>query len=173
MCVKGYDRWDASTPVSGPKRIDIGRNRKKRMTGVELYMVAVSTFKGQLFANLAGDRPTDEELAQGKPFPPGYVHLPRGINDEWIKQLVSEQLVLVKMKSGRVRREWRKIRDRNEGLDCFIYARAAMWEADVYGELFWEQVEAGRQEVVPVRSPAPEALPQRENWIPRTPSRWV
>ena len=44
-------------------------------------------------ATLRLSAPTDEEIAAGAKFPAGYVHLPRGSDAEWIKQLVAEQLV--------------------------------------------------------------------------------
>jgi phage terminase large subunit GpA-like protein len=43
---------------------------------------------------------------------------------EYFKQLTSEQLV-TKVHKGYPKREWQKIRDRNEALDCRIYARSA------------------------------------------------
>jgi phage terminase large subunit GpA-like protein len=57
------------------------------------------------------------------------VHLPRGTDAEWVKQLVGERLVTVKTKRGFSRFEWQKLRERNEALDCRVYARAAAWIA--------------------------------------------
>ena len=57
-------------------------------------------------------------------YPDGYIYLPDGLGDEWIKQLVAEELRFVKLRNGGVRREWHKVRDRNEALDNAIYARA-------------------------------------------------
>jgi len=87
--------------------------------------------------------PTDEELAAGATFPAGYVHLPRGVEAEWVKQLVAEQLVTVKTKRGFARLEWQKLRERNEALDCRVYARAAAWiaEADRWTEAMWRDLE--------------------------------
>lgn len=172
MCVKGMDRWDREAPVTGPRRIDVGRDGKKRLRGVELYTVSVSTFKSQFYAQLALPRPTDEELASGTKFPPGSVHLPRGCSSDLIQQLVSEHLVGVKMKSGRIRQEWRKVQNRNEALDCRVYARAALHDADVYGEGFWRQFKAShapekeREERKPQGDPAVRGgAPQRKPWI--------
>jgi phage terminase large subunit GpA-like protein len=58
--------------------------------------------------------------------PAGTVHLPRGIDAEWVKQLVAEQLVTVKTRRGFTRLEWQKLRERNEALNCRVYARAAL-----------------------------------------------
>ena len=74
----------------------------------------------------------------------GYVHLPRGMEAEWVKQLVAEQLVSVRTKRGFARLEWQKLRERNEVLDCRVYARAAAWiaGADRWTEATWRDLEA-------------------------------
>ena len=74
-------------------------------------------------------RPTKEELAEGVHYPPGTVHLPDWVESEWLKQLVAEELVTVRTKRGFARLEWQKLRERNEALDCRVYARAAAWIA--------------------------------------------
>ncbi len=87
----------------------------------------VSTFKSETYRFLRLERPTPEELAGGALFPPGTLHLPGWIDSEWLKQLVAEQLVTVRNKRGFARLEWQKLRERNEALDCRVYARAAAW----------------------------------------------
>jgi phage terminase large subunit GpA-like protein len=71
------------------------------------------------------------------------VHLPAGAEAEWVKQLVSEQLVTIKTKRGFSRLEWQKLRERNEALDCRVYARAAAWiaGADRWTEAMWRDLE--------------------------------
>jgi phage terminase large subunit GpA-like protein len=60
-----------------------------------------------------------------------------------VKQLVGEQLVTVKTKRGFTRLEWQKLRERNEALDCRVYARAAAWiaGADRWTEATWRDLE--------------------------------
>ena len=60
-----------------------------------------------------------------------------------MKQLVAEQLVTVKTKRGFTRLEWQKLRERNEALDCRVYARAAAWiaGADRWTEAMWRDLE--------------------------------
>ena len=70
------------------------------------------------------DRPTDEDIEIGTAFPDGYVHLPKGIDSEWLKQFCAEQLVTVRNRQGFSKLEWQKMRERNEALDCRVYARA-------------------------------------------------
>src|SRR4029077_2475418 len=87
-------------------------------------------------------RPT-RRSRRGAKCRPGYVHLPRGTEAEWIKQLVGEHLVTVKTKRGFSRLEWQKLRERNEALDCRVYARAAAWiaGADRWTEAMWLNLE--------------------------------
>jgi phage terminase large subunit GpA-like protein len=55
--------------------------------------------------------------------PTGYMHFPE-YNTEYFKQLTAEQLV-TRIVKGYPKRIWQKTRDRNEALDCRVYARAA------------------------------------------------
>ncbi|WP_172972179.1 terminase gpA endonuclease subunit, partial [Roseibium aquae] len=79
----------------------------------------------------------------GASFPAGTVHLPSWSDSEWLKQLTAEQLVTVKGKRGFTRLEWQKLRERNEALDCRVYARAAAWilGADRWPEARWADLE--------------------------------
>jgi phage terminase large subunit GpA-like protein len=84
---------------------------------------------------------------------------------EWVKQLVAEQLVSVRTKRGFARLEWQKLRERNEVLDCRVYARAAAWiaGADRWTEPTWRDLEAqvapgdGDDAPAPVTSHQPDA----------------
>ena len=62
--------------------------------------------------------PGGQSLCAGSP-----CHFPE-YNTEYFKQITAEQLV-TKIVRGYPKREWKKIRDQNEALDCRIYARAA------------------------------------------------
>ena len=72
------------------------------------------------------------------------MHLPDWVDSEWLKQLVAEELVTVRTKRGFARLEWQKLRERNEALDCRVYARAAAWivGADRWSEARWADLEA-------------------------------
>jgi hypothetical protein len=85
-----------------------------------------------------------EEQAAGALCPPGTIHLPDWADGEWLKQLTAEQLVTVRTKRGFARLEWQKLRERNEALDCRVYARAAAWiaGADRWPEARWADLEA-------------------------------
>jgi phage terminase large subunit GpA-like protein len=133
----------ARNPISGPTHVDLTEGGKKLRRGARLWTVAVATFKSETYRFLRLVRPTDEEMAAGSKWPAGYIHLPRGVDAEWVKQLVAEQLVTVKTKRGFQRLEWQKLRERNEALDCRVYARAAAWiaGADRWTEAMWRDLE--------------------------------
>ncbi len=169
--VKGVEGFNRSSPVSGPTYVDVTDAGKRLRRGARLWTVAVSTFKAETYRHLGLPRPTREELATGVQHPPGTVHLPDWVESEWLKQLVAEELVTVRTKRGFARLEWQKLRERNEALDCRVYARAAAWivGADRWSEARWVDLEAqvagdgkddGSQEkasagsIRPVRSPA-------------------
>lgn len=56
---------------------------------------------------------------------PGYCHFPQSRDPEWFEQLTAEKLV-TKYVKGFPSRSWHKTRDRNEALDCRVYAYAAL-----------------------------------------------
>ena len=155
--IKGVEGFNRAAPVVGPTHVDVTEGGKKLRRGARLWTIAVATFKSETYRYLRLSAPTDEELAAGAKCPAGYVHLPSGTEAEWLKQLVGEQLVTVKTKRGFSRLEWQKLRERNEALDCRVYARAAAWiaGADRWTEAMWcnlEQqvgmVEPGEEEAV-------------------------
>lgn len=123
MAIKGIGSFSAAMPVMGPTWVDVTVRGTKVQRGVQLWTVAVSLFKSETYDWLKLDQPID-----GEPYPPGYIHLPQGVDAEWLQQLVAEQLVTVKNKrTGFSKREWQKTRDRNEAIDCRVYARAAAY----------------------------------------------
>ena len=141
--IKGVEGFNRAAPVVGPTHVDVTEGGKKLRRGARLWTIAVATFKSETYRYLRLTAPTDEELAAGAKCPAGYVHLPNGTEAEWLKQLVGEQLVTVKTRRGFSRLEWQKLRERNEALDCRVYARAASWiaGADRWTEAMWRNLE--------------------------------
>ncbi len=141
--IKSVEGFNRVAPVMGPTHVDVTEGGKKLRRGARLWTIAVATFKSETYRYLRLTAPTDEDIAAGIKFPPGYLHLPRGAEAEWVKQLVAEQLVTVKTKRGFSRLEWQKLRERNEALDCRVYARAAAWiaGADRWTEAMWRDLE--------------------------------
>jgi phage terminase large subunit GpA-like protein len=114
MAVKGVDK--ALVPLGSPSRVEVNIGGKKLSRGVKLWPVGVSILKSELYAWLRQSRSDDGETA-------GFAHFPK-YDPEYFKQLTAEQLVTKTVK-GYAKREWQKLRERNEALDCRIYARAA------------------------------------------------
>jgi len=141
--VKGVEGFNRSSPVTGPTYVDATVAGKRLRRGARLWTVATSTFKAETYRFLRQDRPTREELDAGAVCPPGTIHLPDWADGEWLKQLTAEQLVTVRTKRGFARLEWQKLRERNEALDCRVYARAAVWiaGADRWSEARWQELE--------------------------------
>lgn len=126
MAVKGRHAIAANQPIGAPSWQDVTVNGRKLKRGVRLWNIGTSMLKLELFGDLEKDKPVD-----GESYPDGYVYLPDGTTDEWIKQLVAEELRIIRLRSGGFRREWHKVRDRNEALDNAVYARAIAFSLGV------------------------------------------
>jgi phage terminase large subunit GpA-like protein len=160
--VRGVGIYDRVVPVAGPTKVEVRKDGKKIKRGLNLWTVSVSFFKRELYKHLQLEKPTSEQAAQGFTYPAGYVHLPDTISDEWIKQLVAEQQVIVRSRRGfATKTEWRQLRPRNEALDARVYARAAIWlaGADRWSDTRWRALEEqlGLQ-APPERRPPPPPL---------------
>ena len=132
--------------------------------------MATATFKAETYRFLRIERPSDEDRALGILDAPGTVHIPSWADTEWLKQLVAEQLVTIRNKRGYAHQEWQKMRERNEALDCRVYARAAAWilGADRWDEATWRRLEA--QAGVETRPPVAVAAIGVDASEPTTPT---
>jgi len=120
MAIKGSSQ--ALAPILGqPSSADINFKGRRIANGVRLWPVGSSAAKSELYGWLRQPRPS---LESGEQFPPGFVHLPAFVGEEYCRQLVAEHLVRRGVK-GRQVASWEKLRERNEALDCRVYARAA------------------------------------------------
>jgi phage terminase large subunit GpA-like protein len=142
--IKGVESFNRSTSVSGPTFVDATIGGKWLRRGARLWTIAVSTFNAETYRFLRLERPSDEDRALGVCDAAGTMHLPNWADTEWLKQLVAEQMVTVSNKRGFGHQEWQKMRERNEALDCRVYARAAAWilGADRWDEATWRSLEA-------------------------------
>jgi phage terminase large subunit GpA-like protein len=153
LVIKGDSRTPALIGSASP--VEVGPAGAKLKRGVRVWPVNSGMAKEELYRWLRLDRPTDEDLAKGTPFPPGYCHLPR-YSEEYFKQITAEQLV-TKIVKGYRRHEWQKMRERNEALDCRVYARAAAGRVgiDRFQEKHWGDLErrVGAPPVQDVKQP--------------------
>lgn len=149
MAIKGRHAVGVGQAIAGPTWQDLTIAGRKIKKGVRLWTVGTSMLKLELYGALNLEKPVD-----GDPYPDGYVFLPDGTSDEWIKQLVAEQLVQKNLRNGRSRAEWEQTRPRNEALDNAIYARAVSIAlgVDGWGEKKWRAaagIERKRRKIPP------------------------
>jgi phage terminase large subunit GpA-like protein len=175
IAVKGVGGFDRSTPVDGPTFVDVTEAGRKIRRGVRLWKVAGAVFKSETYRFLRLAAPTDEELAADGAWPAGFVHIPKGTTAEWMKQLTAEQLMTIRTRQGFQKLEWQQTRERNEALNCRVYARAAAWlmGIDRWDERRWEQlreqIDSGRKDAPPAGQPNRPSTQQ----TPRRPSGWM
>ncbi len=132
--IKGTDVLDSNMPVSSGKYVSVKANGKVHKRGLKLRIVAVDTFKLELYRMLMQPRGEDEDK-----FPETWVHWPQWADRETTEQLLAEKRVKEKTRGGGAKFKWVPHRERNEALDCAIYARAALYViADALGRTFWE-----------------------------------
>lgn len=113
---KGISGWGRPV-VEKPQRKQSGNRARK----VDLFLVGVDEAKLIVMRRLAATAGAGERTGG-----PGLCHFPADRDADWYKQLTAEKLVTRYVK-GQPVREWTKPdKARNEGLDCRVYALAAM-----------------------------------------------
>ena len=137
--------------------LKINLNGKKTKHAVRLWKVGVSLLKSELYGWLSRSKNEDGSA------PHGYLHFPE-YNTEYFKQLTAEQLV-TKIIKGFPKREWQKVRDRNEALDCRVYARAAAIAIgiDRWSDTKWAQIIGNPDNGMQERRPRPHVI--KSKWI--------
>lgn len=106
FAIKGIGGEIGSKPVAG-------RPSKNNSGKCPLFPIGVDTAKDLLFSRF---RISEEG--------PGYIHFSNHLPDEYFRQLTAEKIV-TRFHKGYSKRTFVKIRPRNEGLDCMVYALAA------------------------------------------------
>lgn len=109
FAIKGLPGWGRPI-VTSPSRKRTGKKQRP----VDLFGVGVDEAKLIVMRRLAIAEPG-----------PGYCHFPDDRDAEYFQQLTAETLRTRYVKGAPVR-EWHQVRDRNEALDCRVYAFAAL-----------------------------------------------
>lgn len=117
IAVKGRDELQMT--VGQPSAVDVKITGKRISRGAKVWPVGSSVVKREIYACLK-IRPPKEE---GEAMPDGICFFPE-YGTEYFKQLTAEQVVTRRVR-GYSRHMWEKIYERNEALDCRVYARAA------------------------------------------------
>jgi phage terminase large subunit GpA-like protein len=130
-------------------------SRKKLKHGASLHIIGVDTAKDVIHSSLSV---IDPDL-------PKYVAFSAGLPEDYFGQLVAERRVPKVNKSGFTTRTWvKKSGDRNEALDCFVYALAAL-----------KMLESMKPNLLrfarpQYSAPKPKATPDAETAPPRPPA---
>lgn len=133
------------------------RGKRTHRSRVDLRIVGVDTAKESLYANLKV-----QDLG------PSFCHFPSGYLDEqgvtrerraydrdYFEQLTAEKLV-TEMDGMTPVRRWEKKRERNEALDCRVYAMAALDDLNIKD---WEKLAANVASLVEKPARAAQAAP--------------
>jgi phage terminase large subunit GpA-like protein len=93
--------------------------------------------------------------------------------EEFCRQLTAEQLVARAGRNGFRRLEWVKTRERNEALDCRVYARAAAAALgmDGWGDGRWARMADALS--LPASEPAPATTPDAPAPVTPRPRAWL
>jgi phage terminase large subunit GpA-like protein len=157
--IKGSDSLQMT--FGQPKDIDVKEDGSRLRRAVKLWPVGVSVIKSEIYGWLKLDGAGDKGV-----YAAGFCHFPK-YDEEYFKRLCSEQLVK-KTVNGKTVYRWIKIRERNETLDCRVYARAAaaMFGMDRFTEAEWnllagiaEPVSSEGNKAVEVKTKPQESSP--------------
>ena len=157
VAVKGSDSLNL---IHGtPKKTDISMKGKTLRRGLKVWPVGVSIIKAELYGWLRNTKPIDDS-----PIPHGFCFFPE-YEPEFFKMLTAESLV-VKYVKGFRKYEWVKDRERNEALDCRVYARAAasICGIDRFTEDNWAALESNFETITENKqTPTPKKKRKRES----------
>lgn len=131
FAIKGDTRQ--GQPVKGRSSLqDVNHRGQVIKRGVKLWMVGTDTAKDLIHGRLQVAQPG-----------PGCIHFSEGLSEEFYAQLTAEVRVLQRTASGEQYR-WVKRRQRNEVLDCTVYAIFAAHSLDLhrYTDRMWAKLES-------------------------------
>lgn len=153
--IKGQDRQQII--VAPPRAVDVTTAGKK-VGKVKVWHVGVSLIKSELYGFLKLEKGEDGTI------PNGYCHFPQ-YNHEYFRGLTAEQLQFKTDRRGFKTFEWIKKYDRNEPLDCRVYARAAagVLGLDRMREEHWDSLEGDNK---------PKAQPTNQQTKKKRSSYW-
>ena len=130
----------------------VSRPTKKGIDQVPIFSVGTDTVKDMIYYRLKINDP-------GKP---GYCHFPDGRPQEYFDQLTAEQ-VFTTWKKGVAVREYRKVRRRNEALDCRVYAVAALYILRPAWLKIARKIQEKTEEILKSKEIKPETYLQKLN----------
>jgi phage terminase large subunit GpA-like protein len=138
--VKGKDTL-GNVMVSPPKSVHTMRNGKK-VDGLKVWQVNTGMIKSEIYGFLKLERNEDDT------YPQGYCHFPEDDRHNF-PMLTAEQLRIVRDNRGYRHYQWHKKYERNEALDCRVYARAAasVLNIDLFRDEHFERMKANMRPI--------------------------
>lgn len=112
---KGRSVWNKEIVAESRAEFSKAKRIRKRKITLPLLIIAVNEAKLRIMRDLYVDDPKQA----------GYCYFPEGRDEDYFKMLTAEQL-MTKWSKGFPMRYWVPIRERNEALDCRVYALAAL-----------------------------------------------
>lgn len=128
-----------------------GRPSTNNHIKCKLFTIGVDTIKELIYARL---KIKDEGA--------GYCHFPTSYTEEYFRELTAEKVVK-KYHRGFYKRQWVKVRPRNEALDCRVYSYAALSIIGVSVNMLAQKSAkdvVGREKVSKTK---PKGLPRNRN----------
>ena len=139
--------------VTTPQRKQSGRDKRK----VDLYVLGVDQAKLVVVRRWNKADPG-----------PGYCHFPNDREQDWFEQITAEKLVTRYVKGHPVR-EWKKPdRARNEGLDCRVYAYAALKITAPRLLMLARKLGLDTSEAIPEQRTRLKSIPRNRILLPET-----
>lgn len=154
------DNRDSAPLIQRVKKERSQKTGKLLKYSRRFYNINVSVLKMALYRN----------VAKADPLERGFVGFPRGMDDDYYRQLTAERRVPKKKKDGFTEYKWEKdAAQANEGLDTMNQAEAAAIKYGVRGlpDAIWQRLEQERE------TPAPDAQMDFEDGLFATASQPV
>lgn len=145
--------------VGGDGKPIVGRPSKNNIARCPLFAVGVNTVKDLIFARLKVNEPSA-----------GYVHFSDDLDDDYFKMLTAEKVV-TKFHKGFKRREYVKIRPRNESLDCMVYSIAAYAIIGVNVNSLCDKM--AQQKTKDTDKPEEKTEKRKRSFVPKTGNNFI
>lgn len=161
-----------------PRAVDTVKHGKK-IGKQKVWHVGVSYIKGETYGFFRQDKNINEETGKIS-IPEGYCFFPKR-DPHYFRGITAEALQMQRSKKGYVKHVWVKKYDRNEPLDCRVYARAASaiigidnWKSERWkreGQLHEEEKPQEQKEKTAQEQKAQPAKKEIKNNISNNPKK--
>ena len=104
-----------------------------------------------------------------------YIHFPMTVGETFFEGLTAEKLITKRNKYGVPSKQWEQIRERNEQLDCWCLALAALRAVAPNAQKFHDLAAKVHRRAAAVKVPAdtPTGPPRKQPWIAPRRGGWL